>query len=79
LGTNTFSPKPQLKKNQVYYSDGSKYVGSLSRQGYGIYHDNDGGIFDGEWEDDMRNGNGKQLFPDGSVYDGRWKNDKMHG
>jgi len=57
-------------KNQLHYFDGTKYVGEVMRHGRGIYYDQDGSIYDGEWYEDQRSGKGKILFPDGSVYDG---------
>jgi hypothetical protein len=52
------------------YFDGTKYVGEVMRHGRGIFYDQDGSIYDGEWYEDQRSGKGKILFSDGSVYDG---------
>ena len=53
--------------DQVYYSDGTKYVGEILRQGTGIFYDHDGSIYDGQWYKDRKNGRGKMLYPDGAV------------
>ena len=39
----------------------------------------DGDIYEGNWEDDDKNGQGTMTYPDGNVYQGEWKNDLMHG
>ncbi|CDW74718.1 phosphatidylinositol-4-phosphate 5- [Stylonychia lemnae] len=69
----------QRVKNQLHYFDGTKYVGEVMRHGSGMYYDQDGSIYDGEWYEDQKSGRGKMLFPDGSFYDGQWSGDKMHG
>jgi hypothetical protein len=68
-----------INLDQIHYSDGTKYVGEVVRQGRGIFYDQDGSIYDGEWLADQRSGRGKMLFQDGSVYDGEWEADKIHG
>jgi hypothetical protein len=39
-------------KNQLHYCDGTKDVGEVMRHGRGIYYDQDGSIYDGEWYED---------------------------
>ena len=33
----------------------------------------------GDYDMDLKHGNGKMTYSDGSYYEGEWKNDKMHG
>ena len=41
------------------------------------YHNND--VYEGQWKDNERNGQGIMRFADGEVYVGTWKDGKMHG
>lgn len=41
-----------------------------------IYNTN---IYEGEWKDGKKNGQGKCTYVDGEIYDGEWKDDKKHG
>ena len=45
----------------------------------GKYYYVDGSKYEGEWDNNMRNGQGVQYCCDGSKYDGEWKDDKKHG
>ena len=36
-------------------------------------------FYDGNWEDQKRNGYGKQLFPNGAYYEGNWLSNKAEG
>ncbi len=38
-----------------------------------------GGVYDGEFENDQRNGWGSHCFPDESFYQGEWAQDKIDG
>lgn len=38
-----------------------------------------GAIYEGDFEEDKRQGWGAQCFPDESIYIGEWTNDKMEG
>eukprot|EP01088_Endostelium_zonatum_P015027 TRINITY_DN3510_c0_g6_i2.p1 TRINITY_DN3510_c0_g6~~TRINITY_DN3510_c0_g6_i2.p1 ORF type:complete len:159 (+),score=64.51 TRINITY_DN3510_c0_g6_i2:27-479(+) len=41
---------------------------------------NNGGVYDGSWKDDKREGKGKMTWGNnGGVYDGSWKDDKREG
>ncbi|EGR34336.1 hypothetical protein IMG5_015740 [Ichthyophthirius multifiliis] len=44
-----------------------------------IIHMKNGGQYEGEWKNGMREGKGKHIWPDGSFYNGEWKEDKAHG
>ncbi len=46
---------------------------------YGIYHFPEGGSYEGEWQNDKRNGRGTYKYKNGQVYVGTWLNDKRHG
>ena len=35
--------------------------------------------YEGEWKNDMFNGEGRLVFEDGGIYEGEWKNDRKHG
>lgn len=39
----------------------------------------DGKIYEGEWKDNKRHGNGKLVFPNGASYEGEWKDDEIEG
>ena len=41
--------------------------------------DPDGGVYEGEWQDGKRHGQGKMKWPDGDVYEGEWQDGKRHG
>jgi len=45
----------------------------------GAYTYSDGAIYEGEWKDSMRHGQGIWIRPDGMKYEGEWQNDKPHG
>lgn len=38
-----------------------------------------GAIYQGQWDQDAKNGQGKQIWPDGSIYEGYWKNNLANG
>ena len=38
-----------------------------------------GGVYEGEFENDVRAGWGRHIFPKGDVYEGEWLKDEMHG
>ena len=48
-------------------------------QGTFIVHYATGNVFEGNYENDLRNGNGKYTWSDGSVYEGNWENDYQNG
>ena len=45
----------------------------------GTYNFLDGGVYVGEWRENMRHGQGEYRFPSGAVYIGDWKEDKFWG
>jgi hypothetical protein len=48
------------------------------KEGRGMYEYSDGSVYDGEWRDGKRHGQG-EYEDDHSFYDGEWKDDKQHG
>lgn len=42
-------------------------------------HYPDGGVYDGHWEDNDKNGVGIYTYPNGDTYEGEWKDDQKHG
>ena len=57
------------------------YIGEFlggKRHGYGTYYWNDGAIYQGYWEADLKNGYGK-LTSGANAYEGNWKDDKREG
>jgi len=43
------------------------------KHGLGKFNYSDGGIYAGEWAEDMKNGQGKLVDADGKVHEGVWK------
>lgn len=37
------------------------------------------GVYEGEWKNAMRDGQGKYVWPDRSFYEGDWVEDKANG
>lgn len=66
-------------------SNGDVYVGEMDaaqllRHGKGkcTYHGN-GDVYEGEWRDDSRCGQGTMQYINGDIYSGEWQNDRRHG
>ena len=38
-----------------------------------------GSIYDGQWKDDKRHGDGKMIYYNGYIYEGEFENDVRHG
>ena len=36
-------------------------------------------LYEGEWKDDKKHGQGKVTYSDGAVYEGEWKDGERHG
>lgn len=61
----------------TYDLDGNKYKGEHRngmREGKGIFKTNDGTIYEGGWNANKRNGNGKEYLPNGDVFKVFYKN-----
>lgn len=55
--------------------DKTSYTGEYIKHGLGVFHDLQGGVYEGRWVFDKRAGNGKYTYPNGDVYEGEWLND----
>lgn len=67
-------------------SGGAAYIGtwtetwfSWNRIGQGTMYYSDGGVYAGEWGNDMRNGQGILTWPDGNQYEGGFVEDVITG
>ena len=49
------------------------------REGFGVLINNTGRVYEGEWIQDKRNGQGYETFKTGNVYRGAFMNNKPHG
>ena len=53
------------------------------KNGYGVFYYHTGAIYEGQFVDDLRHGQGKITFLKGSPveesYEGSWENDEWHG
>lgn len=68
-------------KGTMKYSNGTEYIGDWVngvRQGRGkMRYDN--GVYDGEWQNDQKNGKGTYIWNDGKRYDGAYEDDVRSG
>jgi len=65
--------------NETYQGELIKFNDKYIRKGYGIYHYENGDIYEGEWDNNEKSGVGEYIYSDGSVYRGEWLNDKKQG
>ena len=49
----------------------------VQRNGSGKLGSKISGTYEGSWEDDLRHGAGKQVFPNGDIYEGGWERNKV--
>jgi len=47
-------------------------LGKTKRIKLDVIYMKNGGRYEGEWKEGMRDGKGKHTWPDGSYYDGEW-------
>ncbi|CAI2378234.1 unnamed protein product [Moneuplotes crassus] len=69
------------KYGKIFYEDRSVYTGELedwTRQGIGKLEGN-GDIYEGEFDDNRKNGEGKMYYKNGDYYSGSWLEDKREG
>eukprot|EP00486_Rosalina_sp_Unknown_P003483 CAMPEP_0201568190 /NCGR_PEP_ID=MMETSP0190_2-20130828/9137_1 /ASSEMBLY_ACC=CAM_ASM_000263 /TAXON_ID=37353 /ORGANISM="Rosalina sp." /LENGTH=208 /DNA_ID=CAMNT_0047989041 /DNA_START=85 /DNA_END=711 /DNA_ORIENTATION=- len=70
-------------KAKVQYANGDTFEGDFvdgKKTGQGIYFwKEQNATYDGEWNEDVRTGNGKFTYPDGSKYVGQWKENQRSG
>lgn len=70
-----------LTKGKIYYSNGDIYEGEINnylRNGKGKFI-SDSETYEGNWEDDQKNGEGTLIYKDGSKYKGNFKNNQFNG
>ena len=93
MSTQTMVSQPIYVDNfaddiiEKYYDDGTYYRGTVKngmRNGYGIFIYLDKSRYEGEWENDMRQGKGKLYFSTDNkqgykIFYGDWKNDSING
>jgi hypothetical protein len=68
-------PVPTMK------DDIGEYYGEIKngkRNGTGV-NVNGSNMYNGQWKDNKRDGEGTMVFANGDKYDGKWKDDKMNG
>ena len=74
--------KNQLIKGIIYYPNiNAKYKGEIKKfvkNGKGIYT-SETEIYEGNWNDDKKDGEGLLKFKEGIIYKGSFKNDKLNG
>jgi len=69
------------KYGTIFYEDGSVYTGELedwTRQGLGKLEEN-GNTYEGYFDDNRKNGNGKMYYKNGDYYNGTWLDDRRDG
>jgi len=70
-------------KARVILTNGNSHEGDSweygVRQGKGIYRWVNGDIYEGDFVDGKKEGEGKLFRADGSRYEGPWENDVAHG
>jgi len=73
----------ESENDTVYktYVNGDEYEGEIihGEFSFGVYKWSTGAVYDGHWADNLRNGEGKMVYPEGDVYTGNWKDGFPHG
>ena len=72
--------KTRLSKPKRICDNGNEYEGEWDEEGKkdgrGIEYWIDGSVYEGYWENNMANGDGRLIHADGDMYEGMWVNDK---
>mmetsp|Transcript_72675 Transcript_72675/g.151799 ORF Transcript_72675/g.151799 Transcript_72675/m.151799 type:complete len:231 (-) Transcript_72675:236-928(-) len=75
-------------KGEATYPNGDLYSGEIrdaKRQGQGKYvwkaaeEGKHGGVYEGEYDGNKKNGKGQMKYPDNGTYDGQWQDGLRHG
>lgn len=68
---------------EILYENGDRFVGDLwkgMRHNRGVLYEMQGGRYEGQWENDHKQGNGTYTSRDSDyVYDGEWREDQRSG
>ncbi|TNV81248.1 hypothetical protein FGO68_gene14875 [Halteria grandinella] len=81
----TIGPSERRIRNSSQFSNFPilKYIGPLDEkyqaQGSGKWHHQDGGIYEGEFKEGLRNGYGKYKWPSGQIFEGNWNSNIKQG
>jgi len=70
-----------LTKGKIYYENGDIFEGDIKnylRNGKGKFI-SDSETYEGDWEEDQKNGEGTLIFKDGSKYVGQFRNNQFNG
>lgn len=72
-----------IKSNQIVYEDDSRYVGNIEdgkRHGFGHLVLPDGSRLEGDWKNDVLEGEGRLFYSSGKLaYEGSFKEGQFHG
>jgi|GEM_PF-1950549 len=81
--SGNFENNLPIGKGKINYQNGDEYTGvidqNFNRAGEGILVRKSGYTFDGEWLNNMENGQGSGKFSNGDKFVGQWKNGKPFG
>lgn len=67
---NTYFKKEEIAEHSLEVGIGSNAE---------AVHFRSGATYEGEWQDSVRHGHGKMVWPDGATYVGDWVKDKAEG
>jgi hypothetical protein len=76
-GVYKMGPLPDIPSRLVGYAYEGDFLHG-QEHGKGIYTSNEE-VYDGEWQNGKRQGQGVQCLADGSIYDGEWHDSTRHG
>jgi hypothetical protein len=66
-------------QTQSQYGYEGEFDSEGKRCGRGVYRYPDGVVYEGMFEDNLRNGYGKLTYPNGDVYEGEWRRGRKEG
>lgn len=68
-----------ISKGKFKFPNGDEYEGNLGVRADGVYRHRNGVVYEGQFYNLKKSGNGKQTFPSGDVYIGKFFKNKYHG